>query len=121
LLGIPAILERSRSGNGAHVWIFFSEPVKAKSARKLGFHILTKTKERNQETSMASYDRFFPSQDVMPSGGFGNLIALPLQEVPWSQGNSIFIDKNLEPYEDQWAFLSNVKKMTLEQVESLIA
>ena len=77
--GIPAALERSRSGNGGHVWIFFSEPVAARTARQLGAAIVTETMERRPEIGFASYDRFFPSQDTMPTGGFGNLIALPLQ------------------------------------------
>jgi hypothetical protein len=76
--GVPAALERSRSGNGAHVWIFFSEPVPARAARQLGAAIMTETMERRPEIGFTSYDRFFPSQDTMPVGGFGNLIALPL-------------------------------------------
>ncbi len=77
--GVPASLERSRSGNGGHVWIFFSEPICSRDARKLGSLILTETMERRPEIGFGSYDRLFPSQDTMPSGGFGNLIALPLQ------------------------------------------
>ena len=77
--GIAAALERSRSGNGGHVWIFFSEPVPARTARQLGSALITETMERRPEIGFASYDRFFPNQDTMPLGGFGNLIALPLQ------------------------------------------
>ena len=103
--GVPAALERSRSGNGAHVWIFFSEPVPASEARKLGAHLVTETMERCPDLGFESYDRFFPSQDTMPAGGFGNLIALPLQIGPRQQGNSVFVDDTLRPYDDQWAFL----------------
>ena len=78
--GVPAALERSRSGNGGHVWIFFSEPVPASEARKLGAHLVTETMERCPDLGFESYDRFFPSQDTMPAGGFGNLIALPSAE-----------------------------------------
>ena len=90
--GVPAALERSRSGNGAHVWIFFSEPVPASEARKLGAHLVTETMERCPDLGFESYDRFFPSQDTMPAGGFGNLIALPLQNGPRQKGNSVFVD-----------------------------
>ncbi len=98
--GVPAALERSRSGNGGHVWIFFSEPVPARTARQLGAAILTETMERRPEIGFGSYDRFFPSQDNMPVGGFGNLIALPLQRRARELGNSVFIDEGLRPYED---------------------
>jgi hypothetical protein len=104
--GVPAALERSRSGNGGHLWIFFSEPVSARTARQLGAAMLTETMERRPEIGFASYDRFFPSQDTMPVGGFGNLIALPLQRRARELGNSVFIDQDLRPYDDQWAFLA---------------
>ena len=106
LFNMPAALERSRSGNGAHTWIFFSEPVPAVLARKMGAFLLTQTMERRPEIGLDSYDRLFPSQDTLPRGGFGNLIALPLQKKPREQGNSLFLDENLVPYQDQWAFLS---------------
>jgi hypothetical protein len=86
-LGIPSVLERSRSGHGGHVWIFFEEAIPATLARKLGAHLLTETMERRPEIGFASYDRFFPNQDTLPKGGFGNLIALPLQKSPREQGN----------------------------------
>jgi len=114
--GVPAALERSRSGRGAHVWIFFAEPNTASLARRLGAHLVTETMERNPDIGFASYDRFFPSQDNMPSGGFGNLIALPLQHGPRLAGNSVFLDANFEPYADQWAFLSTLRRMTLAEV-----
>ncbi|MBL0700082.1 MAG: DEAD/DEAH box helicase [Desulfosarcina sp.] len=117
---VQAVLERSRSGNGGHVWIFFSEPVPAAQARRLGSFILTETMDRRPEIGLDSYDRFFPSQDIMPKGGFGNLIALPLQKKPRKKGNTIFLDDNLMPYQDQWAFLSTIKKMSLSEVEKII-
>lgn len=92
--GIPYSIERSRSGNGAHVWIFFEEPVAAGKARKLGNAILTEAMKRNGHITFNSYDRFFPNQDRMPEGGFGNLIALPLQGRARKMGNSVFVDEN---------------------------
>ena len=118
--GVPAVLERSRSGNGAHVWIFFSEPVPAVEARRLGAHLVTETMERWPDIGFDSYDRFFPSQDTMPAGGFGNLIALPLQSEPRQHGNSIFVDDELQPYEDQWAFLASVRRMNRAEVATLV-
>ena len=103
---IPAAIERSRSGNGAHVWIFFEKNVKAYIARKVGSYLLTCTMEKRYELGLESYDRLFPNQDTMPQGGFGNLIALPLQKIPRERGNSVFIDDNFIPYEDQWYFYS---------------
>ncbi len=117
---VPASLERSRSGNGGHIWIFFSEPIQAQLARKLGSFLITETMEHRPEIGFESYDRFFPSQDIMPQGGFGNLIALPLQKVPKENGNTLFIDMNFEPYPDQWEYLSSVKRMSCEEVEKII-
>jgi hypothetical protein len=119
--GVPAALERSRSGNGGHVWIFFSERVLARDARQLGALLVTATMERRPEIGFASYDRFFPSQDTLPLGGFGNLIALPLQRGPREHGNSVFVDDQLRPYDDQWAFLSALPRMTRDAVSVLIA
>lgn len=117
---VQAVLERSRSGNGGHVWIFFAEPVPASQARRLGAFILTETMDRRPEIGLDSYDRFFPAQDTMPKGGFGNLIALPLQKKPREKGNSVFLDNSLMPYQDQWAFLSTIKRMSLSKVEKII-
>lgn len=118
--GIPAALERSRSGQGGHVWIFFAEPVPAAVARRLGAHLVTEAMERNPDIGFSSYDRFFPSQDNVPAGGFGNLIALPLQHGPRLAGNSLFLDDtNFEPHTDQWAFLSTVRRMTLAEVTAI--
>jgi superfamily II DNA or RNA helicase len=118
--GVPAALERSRSGNGAHVWIFFSEPVAASEARKLGAHLVTETMEHCPDLGFESYDRFFPSQDTMPAGGFGNLIALPLQNGPRQNNNCVFVDDELRPYDDQWVYLSSLRRMSRTQVENLV-
>ncbi len=114
-MGIPAALERSRSGTGGHVWIFFEDPVSASSARKLGCSILTRTLEEGHQLGLDSYDRFFPNQDTLPKGGFGNLIALPLQWVPREKGNSVFLNSEGFPYPDQWQFLSTLKKLSAEE------
>jgi superfamily II DNA or RNA helicase len=119
-IGIPAALERSRSGKGGHVWILFEEPVSASLARKLGFSILTRTLEKRHQLGLDSYDRFFPNQDTLPKGGFGNLIALPLQWAPREKGNSAFLDQEGIPYPDQWLFLSCIRKLPLEELETVV-
>lgn len=119
--GIPSALERSRSGNGGHVWIFFSEAIPARTARQLGAAVVTETMEHRPEIGFASYDRFFPSQDRMPIGGFGNLIALPLQRRAREHGNSIFIDRDLRPYDDQWAFLSSLHRLSADAASQIVA
>jgi superfamily II DNA or RNA helicase len=118
--GVPASLERSRSGNGGHVWIFFATPVQAALARKLASALLTRTMERRYALGLHSYDRLFPSQDTMPKGGFGNLIALPLQRGAREKGNSVFVDDQRQPYEDQWAFLSSIKRLTPDEAQTLL-
>jgi superfamily II DNA or RNA helicase/very-short-patch-repair endonuclease len=120
LLSIPAALERSRSGNGAHIWIFFDRAIPASLARRLGAHIITETMERRPELGLRSYDRFFPNQDTLPKGGFGNLIALPLQKHPRDSGNSVFLDPNFAPYPDQWAFLSTIERVDRPAVEHVL-
>jgi len=117
---LPASVERSRSGNGAHLWLFFKEPVPAVLARKLGAHILTVTMECRPETGLDSYDRFFPNQDTLPKGGFGNLIALPMQKKPRQSGNSVFLDEALNPYDDQWAYLAGVGRLSRSEIESVV-
>lgn len=117
---IPAALERSRSGRGGHVWIFFDAALPAGLARKLGAAILTRTMERRHQLGLDSYDRFFPSQDTMPKGGFGNLIALPLQHLPRSHGNSVFLAADFNPHPDQWAFLSGIRRMSFSEIETLV-
>src|ERR1039458_3094080 len=118
--GVSAALERSRSGDGAHLWIFFAEPIPAREARQLGALLITDTMERRPEIGFASYDRLFPSQDTLPVGGFGNLIALPLQRAARECGNSVFIDHQLQPYEEQWAFLSALPRVSREAVTRLV-
>jgi superfamily II DNA or RNA helicase len=118
-VGLPAAVERSRSGNGAHVWFFFSSPVPAATARKMGCYLITETMSRRHELSMESYDRLFPSQDTMPRGGFGNLIALPLQHGPRALGNSVFLDDQLRPYPDdqQWSYLASLPRIDAANVD----
>lgn len=117
---IPCSVERSRSGNGAHVWIFFDNPVLAVKARRLGNAILTEAMSRNGKISFKSYDRFFPNQDTMPEGGLGNLVALPLQGNARKHGNSVFVDENFEPDPDQWEFLLNVGKLSEQLLEDIL-
>jgi superfamily II DNA or RNA helicase/very-short-patch-repair endonuclease len=117
---VPAVLERSRSGNGAHVWFFFDQAIPAGLARKLGSYLLTETMECRPEIGFKSYDRFFPNQDTMPKGGFGNLIALPLQKQARQRGNTVFLNEQFEPYADQWAFLASVTRLSRARVETLV-
>jgi hypothetical protein len=118
--GIPAYLERSRSGNGGHVWIFFEAPVTASLARKMGCALLTRTMELRHHLGLDSYDRFFPNQDTLPKGGFGNLIALPLQWMPRQNGNSLFVDDDLRPYADQWQLLVSIRRVAADQGEWIV-
>ena len=117
---IPFSIERSRSGNGAHVWIFFDQPIPAYKARKLGNIILTEAMKRNGRITFDSYDRFFPNQDKVPEGGFGNLIALPLQGKARKAGNSVFVDDQFLPFQDQWTYLYNVRKIDEDTVDALL-
>lgn len=114
-------MERSRSGAGAHVWLFFSEPVAASDARSLGTLLLTRAMARSPTLAMASYDRLFPSQDTLPTGGFGNVIALPLQRAARDRGNTVFLDERLDPHPDQWGFLASVPRIGGQQLRKLIA
>ena len=118
--GVPAALERSRSGNGGHVWVFFAEPVSAALARRLGSYLLTEAMARHPDIGFGSYDRFFPSQDTVPEGGFGNLIALPLQGRPRTGGNSVFLDDDFEPHADQWAYLSSLRRLPPAEAEEIV-
>ena len=118
---IPYAIERSRSGNGAHVWIFFEEPLPAFKARRLGNAILTEAMNRDGRMSFNSYDRFFPNQDRMPEGGFGNLVALPLQGQARKNLNSVFVDDDFLAYKDQWTFLYNIKKLREVDVDKQLS
>ena len=118
---IPYAIERSRSGNGAHVWIFFEEPLPAFKARRLGNAILTEAMNRDGRMSFHSYDRFFPNQDRMPEGGFGNLVALPLQGQARKNLNTVFVDDDFLAYKDQWTFLYNIKKLREDDVDKLLS
>ena len=118
--GIPAATEISRSGNGAHIWIFFKNATQARTARSLGTALLTSAMELNSRLSFCSYDRMFPNQDTMPNGGFGNLVALPLQGKARKNGNSLFVDNDFLSFSDQWAYLSLVKKISSEQIEDCL-
>ncbi len=117
---IPYAIERSRSGNGAHVWIFFEEPLPAFKARRLGNAILTEAMNHDGRMSFNSYDRFFPNQDRMPEGGFGNLVALPLQGQARKNLNSVFVDDDFLAYKDQWTFLYNIKRLREDDVDKLL-
>ena len=119
-LGVPAALEISRSGNGAHVWVFFAGRVPARDVRRLGTAIISHTCSRTRQLKLASYDRLFPNQDTMPKGGFGNLIALPLQKLPRENGCSVFVDMELRPFDDQWAFLAAILPMAPHDIEPTI-
>jgi hypothetical protein len=117
---IPAVLERSRSGEGGHVWIFFSERVPASTARRLGAFLLREAMSTRAELDLVSYDRLFPSQDFLPNQGFGNLIALPLQGDCRKKGTTVFLDPStLEPFGDQWEFLASVDRLSGQAAASL--
>lgn len=118
-LDVPVALEISRSGKGAHAWIFFVSSIPARDARRLGTAIISHTCARTRQLKLSSYDRLFPNQDTMPKGGFGNLIALPLQKEPRERGCSVFVDGEFRPYRDQWSYLAAVQPMAPDAVESV--
>ena len=115
LYNIPVALERSRSGKGIHIWIFFKEKVKAVVARKLGSLILSKTMEIIN-LSISSFDRMFPNQDFLPKGGYGNLIALPFQKEPSKYGNTLLVDRNFMPIQNPIQYLSTIHKLSMQEV-----
>ena len=117
---IDMAVERSRSGKGIHFWIFFDEPIAASAARKFGSSVITNAMSKHHGLSFKTYDRLIPSQDNLPKGGFGNLIAIPLQRDPRQNGNSEFIDENFISYPDQWGYLSQIKRYTLQEIEQFI-
>jgi len=118
---IPIVLERSLSGNGGHAWFFFENRIPAVLARKFGTALLTFSMNRRHEIRFKSYDRLFPSQDTIPKGGFGNLIALPFQKSVRKNNNSEFIDENFNSYSDQWAFISSIQKIPEDRLDGLIS
>lgn len=116
---IPLAIERSRSGNGAHAWFFFAEPIDAALARNFGTALLTRAMMQRHQLRFSSYDRLFPNQDTLPKGGFGNLIALPLQKQAREIGNSVFIDENFQEYTDQWRFLNEIHRFSANEITML--
>jgi hypothetical protein len=117
--GVPTAIERSRSGNGAHAWFFFANPIPAATARKMGCYLLTEAMARRHQVKLDSYDRLFPNQDTMPRGGFGNLIALPFQNQARAADNTVFLDDAMMPYADQWGYLASIAPIETERVEAL--
>ena len=119
-LGVHAHIERSKSGNGGHAWIFFLGPIPARTARRLGTAILSRALQERHTLSLKTYDRFFPNQDYLPKGGFGNLIALPLQQKAREKGNSVFVDENFTPYANQWEYLAQVRRLSFSDIENIV-
>ena len=120
-LSVPAALEVSRSGKGAHVWIFFVSAIPAVEARRLGAALISRTCAGRRQLELSSYDRFIPNQDRMPAGGFGNLIALPLQKRAREHGGSIFVDDDFVPFPDQWAYLASLETMKLDMASNTVS
>ena len=119
-LNIPSYMEISRSGNGGHLWFFFEDNISARLARNFGSAILNLTMQKRHSISFESFDRMFPNQDEIPKGGYGNLIALPLQGKAVKEGHSVFVDEDFKPFDDQWRFLSSIKKIDEKSIRSAI-
>ena len=120
-LDVDAVVERSRSGRGAHLWIFFKEMIPARLARKFGFALLEKGAESVNLKSFKYYDRMIPTQDAIPEGGLGNVIALPLQGMALKSGNSAFVDENWNAYEDQLKVLAGTRRLTRQEIEDYLS
>lgn len=118
--GINAAVERSRSGNGAHIWFFFLEPMNAKTARDFGSCLIAEAAALNKTITFEAFDRMIPAQSTIPEGGFGNLIALPFQGKAQREGNSVFVDERFEPFPDQWLYLSQIQLISRATVDRLI-
>lgn len=118
--GIQSYIERSRSGNGGHLWIFFNEPIEAYIARKLGIKVLETAMNITGNSKFDSFDRLFPNQDHMPKGGYGNLIALPLQRQAVEKGNSVFVDDTFAMYSSQTAVLQNIKRYSRMEILNIL-
>ena len=118
--GLFPAVERSRSGDGAHVWIFFEKPIEAELARNLGCALITHAMSQEDGMSFDAYDRLFPTQSTIPEGGFGNLIALPFQGRAMQNSNTVFVDDEFIAFPDQWQFLSSVRKASLAQVQKIV-
>ena len=119
-MGVHASVERSKSGKGGHAWVFFTTHIPAKIARRLGTAILSRSLQERHSLSLKTYDRFFPNQDYLPKGGFGNLIALPLQQKAREKENSVFVDENFKAYLNQWEYLAQVRRLSLSEIESIV-
>lgn len=115
-----AHVEISRSGNGAHVWFFFEEEISCQQARNFGKSLLELSMQASKSVSFSSFDRMFPNQDILPKGGFGNLIALPLQGEAFSKGRTVFVDKDFKLYADQWEYLQGVERINQEKITKFL-
>ncbi|MHB9782236.1 TOTE conflict system archaeo-eukaryotic primase domain-containing protein [Streptococcus sp. 10F2] len=116
---IPAV-EISRSGNGAHVWYFFENAILARDARNFGRKLLELSMLESESISFEAYDRMFPNQDILPKGGIGNLIALPLQGKAYENGNTLFVDEEFKPYANQWRFLQSIERIETKTVDFIV-